>query len=139
MSSYNVKPVSQMMSHDTHYHNNTTYYNNSDNSTPPNIKINNNDDDLPPLTMDTDYNPSPVSVGPPVTPISGKQDELDEMVQQGIRLHEQGQLEQATHMFRVAAEKGNPLGMFLFGVSMRHGWVSVTYLSIPLVAITILL
>ncbi|KAI8885907.1 HCP-like protein [Backusella circina FSU 941] len=72
--------------------------------------------------MDTDYNPSPVSVGPPVTPISGKQDELDEMVQQGIRLHEQGQFEQATHMFRVAAEKGNPLGMFLFGVSMRHGW-----------------
>ncbi|KAI8391048.1 uncharacterized protein BYT42DRAFT_555412 [Radiomyces spectabilis] len=48
--------------------------------------------------------------------------EIESMVHEGIRLHEQGQVEKATQLFRIAAEKQDPLGMFLYGVSLRHGW-----------------
>ncbi|KAI7870404.1 hypothetical protein BDF14DRAFT_1773941 [Spinellus fusiger] len=43
-------------------------------------------------------------------------------VQQGIHCHEAGQLEKATELFHKAALKENPIGMFLYGVSLRHGW-----------------
>ncbi|RKP26879.1 hypothetical protein SYNPS1DRAFT_13546 [Syncephalis pseudoplumigaleata] len=48
------------------------------------------------------------------------EDEL--MVQEGIRYHEQNELEKATECFRRAAELNNPNGMFLYGISLRHGW-----------------
>lgn len=45
-------------------------------------------------------------------------------VQKGIRYHEGGQLEKATQHFRAAADRDSPMGMFLYGISLRHGWVS---------------
>ncbi|GAB5585985.1 hypothetical protein Unana1_00885 [Umbelopsis nana] len=43
-------------------------------------------------------------------------------VQKGIRYHEGGQLEKATQHFRAAADRDSPMGMFLYGISLRHGW-----------------
>lgn len=50
--------------------------------------------------------------------------EPEAFVSQGIQYHEQGQLAKATECFRQAAIKDSPIGMFLYGVSLRHGWVS---------------
>jgi hypothetical protein len=50
--------------------------------------------------------------------------EAEAHVQKGIRYHEGGQLEKATQHFRVAADRDSPMGMFLYGISLRHGWVS---------------
>lgn len=57
-------------------------------------------------------------------------------IQKAIQLHESGELEQATEMFRQLAESGNVLSQVLFGLSLRHGWGcqpdparAVTYLS----------
>jgi hypothetical protein len=52
------------------------------------------------------------------------QNPIEAMVQSGIRYHEAGQLEKATDCFRQAATTmDSPMGMFLYGVSLRHGWV----------------
>ncbi|KAJ1922858.1 hypothetical protein IWQ60_006248 [Tieghemiomyces parasiticus] len=48
--------------------------------------------------------------------------EGEEFLKEAINYHEQGELEKATVYFRKAAEHQNPLGMFLFGMSLRHGW-----------------
>ncbi|CAO3681998.1 unnamed protein product [Umbelopsis vinacea] len=48
--------------------------------------------------------------------------EAEAHVQKGIRYHEGGQLEKATQHFRVAADRDSPMGMFLYGISLRHGW-----------------
>lgn len=48
----------------------------------------------------------------------------DRWIQNGIRLHEKGQLEKATHEFRRAAAEDAPMGMFFYGLSLRHGWVN---------------
>ncbi|KAG0171360.1 hypothetical protein DFQ28_004434 [Apophysomyces sp. BC1034] len=48
--------------------------------------------------------------------------EIEALVHQGIRFHEAGQLEKATEIFRQAAMRDNPIAMFLYGVSLRHGW-----------------
>lgn len=57
-------------------------------------------------------------------------------IQKAIQLHESGELEQATEMFRKLAESGNVLSQVLYGLSLRHGWGcqpdharAVTYLS----------
>ena len=62
--------------------------------------------------------------------------ESDETIQEAIRLHEAGQLPQATEMFGRLAETGNVLSQVLYGLSLRHGWGctpdptrAVTYLS----------
>lgn len=47
---------------------------------------------------------------------------MDQHVQAGIEHHELGQLEKATHYFRLAAKEDCPIGMFLYGISLRHGW-----------------
>ncbi|KAI7849910.1 hypothetical protein BDC45DRAFT_447927 [Circinella umbellata] len=49
-------------------------------------------------------------------------DETDVWVQQGIEYHEKGELEQATLEFQRAANANSPIGLFLFGLSLRHGW-----------------
>ncbi|ORX55809.1 HCP-like protein [Hesseltinella vesiculosa] len=49
-------------------------------------------------------------------------DPIEAMVQAGIQFHEAGQLEKATECFRQATTKESPMGMFLYGVSLRHGW-----------------
>ncbi|KAI1412152.1 HCP-like protein [Hypoxylon sp. FL1857] len=64
---------------------------------------------------------------------------IDDMIQEAIRLHEEGQLEQSTRLFgRLADPQGanNPLSQVLYGLALRHGWGcepdperAVTYLS----------
>jgi hypothetical protein len=46
----------------------------------------------------------------------------DVNIQEAIRLHETGELERATDMFRQLAEQGNVLSQVLYGLSLRHGW-----------------
>ncbi|KAI8139089.1 hypothetical protein BJV82DRAFT_522307 [Fennellomyces sp. T-0311] len=55
---------------------------------------------------------------------SAKKDniDIDHHVQKGIEYHELGELERATHQFRIVAKEGSPIGMFLYGISLRHGW-----------------
>jgi hypothetical protein len=48
--------------------------------------------------------------------------QIDQYLQSGIKHHELGQLEKATHYFRLASNQGCPIGMFLYGISLRHGW-----------------
>ncbi|KAF7720918.1 hypothetical protein EC973_005778 [Apophysomyces ossiformis] len=48
--------------------------------------------------------------------------QAEALVHKGIKFHETGQLEKATDLFRQAAIKDFPMGMFLYGVSLRHGW-----------------
>lgn len=123
-----------------HYTNNNDYYNQQNHSE--------NDLKPPPLTIDSYQETarnsltsfSPASIPSPITPAdhhnhsqnaaAAKQqqqqpvDEIEALVHEGIAFHEKGQLEKATSLFRIGAEKGNPIGMFLYGVSLRHGWVS---------------
>ncbi|KAI8368215.1 uncharacterized protein BYT42DRAFT_122697 [Radiomyces spectabilis] len=48
--------------------------------------------------------------------------EAEELVHRGIKFHEAGQLEKATELFRQAANQNFPMALFLYGVSLRHGW-----------------
>ncbi|KAL2024161.1 hypothetical protein VTK56DRAFT_9317 [Thermocarpiscus australiensis] len=69
--------------------------------------------------------------------VSSKQ--IDEDIQEAIRLHEAGKLEESTALFgRLADPKGanNPLSQVLYGLALRHGWgcepdpaAAVSYLS----------
>ncbi|KAK4170406.1 hypothetical protein QBC43DRAFT_306118 [Cladorrhinum sp. PSN259] len=74
---------------------------------------------------------------PNVKVVSSKQ--IDEDIQEAIKLHEAGKLEQSTALFgRLADPKGanNPLSQVLYGLALRHGWgcapntaAAVSYLS----------
>ncbi|SPQ19292.1 01693bea-0d99-4539-8394-0ff58ef04a4b [Thermothielavioides terrestris] len=65
--------------------------------------------------------------------------EIDADIQEAIRLHEEGRLEESTAIFgRLADPKGanNPLSQVLYGLALRHGWgckpdtaAAVSYLS----------
>ena len=44
-------------------------------------------------------------------------------LQRGIQYYEQGELEQASCNWRLAAENDSHLGMFFYGLALRHGWV----------------
>jgi len=65
--------------------------------------------------------------------------EIDDDIQQAIKLHEEGDLERSTVLFgRLADPKGanNPLSQVLYGLALRHGWgckpdaaAAVSYLS----------
>ncbi|ORY66291.1 uncharacterized protein BCR38DRAFT_339589 [Pseudomassariella vexata] len=51
--------------------------------------------------------------------------QTDEDIQEAIRLHEEGSLEQSTQLFgRLADPNGanNPLSQVLYGLALRHGW-----------------
>lgn len=48
--------------------------------------------------------------------------ESDVNIQEAIRLHESGRLEEATIMFKKLADKGNVISQVLYGLSLRHGW-----------------
>ncbi|KAJ1333594.1 hypothetical protein MN608_03585 [Microdochium nivale] len=69
--------------------------------------------------------PSPVS---PTQPSSAKgiiSKATDDELQEAIRLHEEGELEQSTAAFgRLADPNGanNPLSQVLYGLALRHGW-----------------
>ncbi|GAP86309.1 putative protein DSF2 [Rosellinia necatrix] len=82
---------------------------------------------------DTDTSPPDVPSGV----VSSK--EIDQDIQEAIRLHEEGDLERSTQLFgRLADPYGanNPLSQVLYGLALRHGWGcepdverAVTYLS----------
>ena len=44
-------------------------------------------------------------------------------LQLGMKFHEKGEYEKATHYWRLSAETGSPLGLFFYGIALRHGWV----------------
>ncbi|KAI8891269.1 HCP-like protein [Backusella circina FSU 941] len=46
----------------------------------------------------------------------------DQYLQLGMQYHEKGELEKATHYWRLSAEKESPLGLFFYGIALRHGW-----------------
>ncbi|KAI9349983.1 hypothetical protein BD770DRAFT_394813 [Pilaira anomala] len=46
----------------------------------------------------------------------------DSYLQLGMNYHEKGELEKATHYWRLSAESGSPLGLFFYGIALRHGW-----------------
>ncbi|KAL8832137.1 MAG: hypothetical protein Q9191_000459 [Dirinaria sp. TL-2023a] len=59
----------------------------------------------------------------------------DETIQEAIRLHEAGNLEESTAMFGRLAES-NAMAQILYGLALRHGWgtkanpsLAITYLS----------
>lgn len=52
------------------------------------------------------------------------ENEAERLVHEGIKYHEAGKLEQATDLFKQASNLNLPIAMFLYGVSLRHGWVS---------------
>ncbi|KAI2473055.1 HCP-like protein [Annulohypoxylon bovei var. microspora] len=64
---------------------------------------------------------------------------IDDQIQEAIRLHEGGQLDQSTRLFGSLADPqgaNNPLSQVLYGLALRHGWGcepdperAVTYLS----------
>ncbi|CAG8445384.1 10514_t:CDS:2 [Scutellospora calospora] len=58
---------------------------------------------------------------PPQSPTT-RQNEADDFIQQAIQYHEANELEKATYYFKLAAEKDSPLGLFLYGIALRHGW-----------------
>ncbi|OAD75782.1 hypothetical protein PHYBLDRAFT_158132 [Phycomyces blakesleeanus NRRL 1555(-)] len=53
---------------------------------------------------------------------SGTESGVEQLVHNGIKFHEAGQFEKATELFRQAAALDFPIAMFLYGVSLRHGW-----------------
>ncbi|KAK3393167.1 hypothetical protein B0H63DRAFT_530843 [Podospora didyma] len=79
----------------------------------------------------------PPPAGPQKGVVSSK--EIDDNIQEAIRLHEAGKLEESTALFgRLADPKGanNPLSQVLYGLALRHGWgctpdaaAAVSYLS----------
>lgn len=81
-------------------------------------------DSLPeePESSDPKHAPSPQADDGSSTP------QADEYLQLGVQYHESGQLEKATHYWRMAAERDHPLGLFFYGIALRHGWVSLVWL-----------
>lgn len=50
---------------------------------------------------------------------------IDTNIQEAIRLHEEGELDQSTKLFGVLADPNganNPLSQVLYGLALRHGW-----------------
>ncbi|KAF9432951.1 hypothetical protein BGZ76_010103 [Entomortierella beljakovae] len=57
-----------------------------------------------------------------VGPSNPMPEKAEDYVRQGIEFHELGDISKATHYFRTAAELGDPVGMLMYGLSVRHGW-----------------
>lgn len=98
----------------------------------PNIAANTGVPDMSSLSLGN-RDASPGQTGRPRSISDAKS---DVNIQDAIQLHENGQLEEATEMFRKLAESGNVLSQVLYGLSLRHGWgctpdtkKAVTYLS----------
>ncbi|KAK8055539.1 hypothetical protein PG993_000766 [Apiospora rasikravindrae] len=70
-------------------------------------------------TAPADNEPRPTNV----RKVSSQQ--IDADIQEAIRLHEEGQLEQSTVKFGILADPNganNPLSQVLYGLALRHGW-----------------
>ncbi|KAK8874922.1 HCP-like protein [Apiospora arundinis] len=88
--------------------------------------------ELPPLDMMGGGN----GMGGPITAAAGNEprpnnvrkvssQQIDSDIQEAIRLHEDGQLEQSTVKFGILADPNganNPLSQVLYGLALRHGW-----------------
>lgn len=44
-------------------------------------------------------------------------------LQLGIQFYEKGELENATHYWRLATEEDEMMATFFYGLALRHGWV----------------
>ncbi|KAG7125515.1 Protein DSF2 like protein [Verticillium longisporum] len=81
---------------------------------------------LPTTTAQRTASSSSPAATPPLVrkgPVSSK--DVDEGIQEAIRLHEEGHLAKSTAMFAWLADpKGanNPLSQVLYGLALRHGW-----------------
>ncbi|KAI8825605.1 uncharacterized protein EV422DRAFT_513494 [Fimicolochytrium jonesii] len=64
--------------------------------------------------------PPTLSSAPPI-PGDGSVDPEDPL-QIAIFYHEQNVLDVAAYYFSVAAARGHPVGLFMYAMSMRHGW-----------------
>jgi TPR repeat protein len=40
----------------------------------------------------------------------------------GVYFHEEASFENSAYYFSLAASNGDPTGLFLYAISMRHGW-----------------
>ncbi|GAN07961.1 conserved hypothetical protein [Mucor ambiguus] len=69
----------------------------------------------------SDLPPPLLSAVPPATQRATAEDTQD-YLQLGMKYHEKGELEKATHYWRLSAEAGSPLGLFFYGIALRHGW-----------------
>ncbi|KAK8126646.1 uncharacterized protein PG998_002405 [Apiospora kogelbergensis] len=61
----------------------------------------------------------------PTTERKVSSQQIDADIQEAIRLHEDGQLEQSTVKFGILADPNganNPLSQVLYGLALRHGW-----------------
>ncbi|KAK7923373.1 hypothetical protein PG985_007444 [Apiospora marii] len=61
----------------------------------------------------------------PTTTRKVSSQQIDADIQEAIRLHEDGQLEQSTVKFGILADPNganNPLSQVLYGLALRHGW-----------------
>ena len=67
---------------------------------------------------------------------AGKGEDLEELARlnpndplvclhRGIDAHERGDLEESAQLFEQSANGGCGLGMLMFGLALRHGWVSL--------------
>ncbi|CEP20185.1 hypothetical protein [Parasitella parasitica] len=54
--------------------------------------------------------------------LSQATEDTQDYLQLGMKCHEKGELEKATHYWRLSAEGGSPLGLFFYGIALRHGW-----------------
>lgn len=140
-----AKPLGEYDNNNNNNNSATQYYYTNESYSSYYETDSNNDLKPPPLEINHHHHhnerhsqtyPSPASIPSPITPgnthhktaaaVDSKEqsdNEVEALVHEGIIFHEKGQLEKATSLFRIAAEKENPLGMFLYGVSLRHGWV----------------
>ncbi|CRK41679.1 hypothetical protein BN1723_018872, partial [Verticillium longisporum] len=82
---------------------------------------------VPPTTtaQGTASSPSGPAATPPLVRKGPASKDVDEGIQEAIRLHEEGHLAKSTAMFAWLADpKGanNPLSQVLYGLALRHGW-----------------
>ncbi|KAL7316747.1 hypothetical protein PS15m_003197 [Mucor circinelloides] len=64
----------------------------------------------------------PAAVPPATKRASQSTEDTQDYLQLGMKYHEKGELEKATHYWRLSAEAGSPLGLFFYGIALRHGW-----------------
>jgi TPR repeat protein len=82
---------------------------------------------LVPLSKDSSFKLQlPKPLDPPAllnsaTPLPDFIDKKDPLAV-GIYYHESGQYQLSAYYFSIAAANGDPTGLFLFAISMRHGW-----------------
>lgn len=66
--------------------------------------------------------PASTSNSASIKRLSQVSEDTHDYLQLGMKYHEKGELEKATHYWRLSAEGGSPLGLFFYGIALRHGW-----------------